>query len=69
MAEENGEKSQEATPHRRQQAREEGQVAHSQDLGSAVMLLGGLFILTMTGPACSTFWPDCWYSNWAASPG
>ncbi len=55
MAEENGEKSQEATPHRRQQAREEGQVAHSQDLGSAVMLLGGLFILTMTGPALLDF--------------
>ncbi len=50
MAEETGDKSQEATPHRRQQAREEGQVAHSQDLGSAISLLGGLLILAMAGP-------------------
>ncbi len=50
MADENGgEKSQDATQHRRQQAREEGQVAHSQDLGSAASLLGGLLILTMVG--------------------
>lgn len=42
-------KSQEATPHRRQQAREEGQVAHSQDLEAAVVLLGGLLILLWAG--------------------
>ena len=35
--------------HRRQQAREEGQVAKSQDLGSAVLLLAGLLILLMMG--------------------
>jgi len=40
-----GDKSQEATPHRRQQAREEGQVPRSQDLGSAVLLVGGLWVL------------------------
>lgn len=39
------EKTQEATPHRRQQAREQGQVARSQDLGSALMLLGSLAVL------------------------
>lgn len=39
MAEESGEKSFDATPHRRQQAREKGQIAYSQDLGSAALLL------------------------------
>ena len=39
------EKTQEATPHRRQQAREQGQVARSQDLGSALMLIGSLSIV------------------------
>lgn len=49
MPEHNGDKSQEPTQHRRQQAREEGQVTKSQDLGSAVLLLAGLFILLMMG--------------------
>jgi len=40
MAEQFGEKSQEATPFRRQKAREEGQVARSQDLASAALLVG-----------------------------
>ncbi len=39
MPEQSGEKSFDATPHRRQQAREKGQVAYSQDLGSAALLL------------------------------
>lgn len=41
MAEQD-EKSQEATPHRRKQAREEGQVAQSRDLDSAVLLIVAL---------------------------
>ena len=50
MAESSGEKTFEATAHRRQQAREQGQVAFSQDLGSAVLLLvGGLLFLFMGG--------------------
>jgi flagellar biosynthesis protein FlhB len=44
-----GDKSLEPTPHRRQQARREGQVAKSQDLGSAVMLLSGVVILMTLG--------------------
>ena len=44
-----GDNSLEPTPHRRQQARQEGQVAKSQDLGSAVMLLSGVVILMMLG--------------------
>jgi flagellar biosynthesis protein FlhB len=39
MAEQFGDKQHEATDHRRQQAREQGQVAKSQDLASAALLL------------------------------
>lgn len=53
MAEEAGEKSQDATEHRRKQAREEGQVALSQDLSSATLLLGSLMILIYCGVAMS----------------
>jgi flagellar biosynthetic protein FlhB len=49
MAENDGEKTQDATPHRRQQAREEGQVAKSQDLASAALLLAGLAALVWLG--------------------
>ncbi|WP_442484891.1 flagellar biosynthesis protein FlhB [Aeoliella sp. SH292] len=49
MAEESGEKSFDATPHRRQQAREKGQVAYSQDLGSAAMLLAAAGLLQAMG--------------------
>ncbi|MCE9556294.1 MAG: EscU/YscU/HrcU family type III secretion system export apparatus switch protein [Planctomycetes bacterium] len=38
-----------ATPHRRRQAREQGNVARSQDLGSAVVLLCGVATLTYFG--------------------
>ena len=44
-----GEKTLEPTPHRRQQARREGHVAKSHDLGSAAMLLAGLAVLVMLG--------------------
>jgi flagellar biosynthesis protein FlhB len=49
MADPGGDKTQDATPHRRRQAREEGQVARSQDLGSAVLLLLGLMCLLFLG--------------------
>lgn len=49
MSEESGEKSQDPTPHRRQQAREEGQVVQSQDLTSAALLLCGLLVLLLAG--------------------
>ena len=51
MPDQDGEKSQDPTPHRRQKAREQGQVAKSQDLGSAVLLLLGLLVLMMLGGA------------------
>ena len=54
--EDSGEKSQDPTPHRRQQAREEGQVVHSQDLAAAALLTVGLIVLlTMSGPVMEFF--------------
>lgn len=55
MAEDDGDKSQDATPHRRQKAREEGNVVKSQDLASAVLLLAGMLALLMTGGALVEF--------------
>ncbi|MGH7194563.1 MAG: EscU/YscU/HrcU family type III secretion system export apparatus switch protein, partial [Candidatus Saccharimonadales bacterium] len=49
--EQNGEKSQEPTQYRRQQAREQGQVARSQDLGSSALLLGSLVAILWLGGA------------------
>jgi flagellar biosynthetic protein FlhB len=49
MPEQSGEKSFDATPHRRQQAREAGQVAYSQDLASAALLLVGAMVLLYWG--------------------
>ena len=49
MADQDGDKTQDPTPHRRQQAREQGQVARSQDLGSAALLLAGLTALLWLG--------------------
>ncbi len=54
MADQNGEKSQDATPHRRQQAREKGQVPRSQDLGSAAILVAGIGVLLGLGGALIT---------------
>jgi flagellar biosynthesis protein FlhB len=55
MPEQDGDKSQDATPHRRQQAREQGQVARSQDLGSAAVLLGSVVGLMWLGPALAEY--------------
>jgi flagellar biosynthetic protein FlhB len=48
-SEEFGDKQHDATPHRREQAREEGQVVKSQDLGSAALLVVGLLTLWYLG--------------------
>lgn len=47
--EQDADKTHDPTPHRRQQAREQGQVARSQDLGSAALLAGGLLVLVGLG--------------------
>jgi flagellar biosynthetic protein FlhB len=44
-------KTEKATPKRREEARQKGQIARSQDLTGAVVLLAGLFALGATGPA------------------
>jgi flagellar biosynthetic protein FlhB len=55
MADQGGDKSQEATPHRRQQALEQGQVARSQDLSAAVLLVAGLASLIFLGGGLAAF--------------
>ncbi len=54
MAESAGEKKHDATPYRRQKAREQGQVARSQDLGSALILVCAVALLWSYGPAVLT---------------
>jgi flagellar biosynthetic protein FlhB len=44
-------KTEKATPKRREEARRKGQVAKSADLNGAVVLLAGLFTLAATGPS------------------
>ena len=52
MAEETlGEKTEQATPRKREEARERGQVARSQDLSSAVILLAAVLALQFFGGA------------------
>ncbi len=50
MADSAGDKKHDATPYRRQKAREQGQIARSQDLGSALVLLCAVMILDWWGP-------------------
>ena len=49
MAEENGDKKHEATPERLREAREKGQVAKSQDLAAAIILLFAIILLMTLG--------------------
>jgi flagellar biosynthetic protein FlhB len=48
-----GEKTEKATPKRKEEARKKGQVAKSSDLGGSVILLAGLFALGSAGPAAA----------------
>ena len=50
MAPGGGEKTEKATPKRREEARKKGQVAKSPDLNGAVVLLSALFALSIWGP-------------------
>ena len=49
MAEEYGEKTEAPTPRRRQEAREQGQIARSQDLTAAAMIVAALLLLNAFG--------------------
>ena len=46
-----GDRTERATPRRREDARKRGQVARSVDLGGAVVLIAGLLALSVLGPA------------------
>lgn len=58
MAEDDGDKTEAPTPKRRQEARENGQIARSPDLSAASLLLAAVLLLTWFGPnvveACKT---------------
>ncbi|MBN1852905.1 MAG: EscU/YscU/HrcU family type III secretion system export apparatus switch protein, partial [Pirellulales bacterium] len=49
MAEQSSERTHDPTPHRRQQAREKGEVVFSHDLGSAAVLFAGILALMLLG--------------------
>ncbi|NOX59738.1 MAG: flagellar biosynthesis protein FlhB [Planctomycetes bacterium] len=51
MADQNGEKTEAPTPKRRQESREKGQVAKSQDLTAAVVTLSALLAIQWLGPS------------------
>jgi flagellar biosynthetic protein FlhB len=53
MAEQLGEKTEQPTVRRRDEARREGQVARSQDLSAAVTLLAGLIVVLLLGAVMS----------------
>ncbi|HTA16018.1 MAG TPA: EscU/YscU/HrcU family type III secretion system export apparatus switch protein [Solirubrobacteraceae bacterium] len=44
-------RTEKATPKHRKRAREKGQVARSTDLGGSLVLIAGLFAISITGPA------------------
>ena len=51
MAEDSGqERTEQATPRRREQARKEGRVAFSSDLNGSVLLLLGVVLMWVIGP-------------------
>jgi flagellar biosynthetic protein FlhB len=49
MADEYGEKTEAPTPRRRQEAREQGQIARSQDLSAAALIVAALLLLNAFG--------------------
>src|SRR4051812_43398877 len=50
MAEDTGDKTEAPTPRRRQEAREQGNIARSPDIVAAALLLGVMYTLSVTGP-------------------
>ena len=65
------EKTEEATPRRREELRKQGQVARSSELNSALILFMGAIVLYFTGPAASAglrrLFTDC-LGHWIAQP-
>ncbi len=54
MAENNGDKTEAPTPRRRTEAREQGNVARSQDLTAAILILAAMMLLNAFGPRLVT---------------
>ncbi len=50
MADDYGDKTEDPTPRKRQEAREQGKVARSRDLGTAVVIVGSMLLLKSYGP-------------------
>lgn len=62
-----GDKEHDATPHRRQQARERGEVARSHDLASALVLLGTLWVVWNWGLPLVEFLGHLGRESWGGS--
>ncbi|MEW6203284.1 MAG: flagellar biosynthesis protein FlhB [bacterium] len=60
------ERTEPATPRRRQEARKRGQVGRSPEIGSALVLLFGFVVLWIYGPYAYTYLQT--YMRWAYSP-
>jgi flagellar biosynthesis protein FlhB len=50
MADDFGDKTEDPTPRKRQEAREQGKVARSRDLGTAVLIIGSMVLMKNFGP-------------------
>ncbi len=50
MAEDFGDKTEAPTPRKRQEAREQGKIARSRDMGAAVLIIGAMVLLKNYGP-------------------
>ena len=50
MGEDSGDKTEEPTPHKIREARKKGQIAKSQEITSAIMLLVSFYTFKMVGP-------------------
>lgn len=64
MSDQSGDRIHAPTPQRRQEARRQGQVARSQDLVSAGLLLGGLMLLLMLGGGLVDFFQHFAQRQW-----
>src|SRR6195952_513223 len=62
-------KTEKATPKRREEARKQGNVSKSSDLTGAVVVLAGLFTLGATGPSMVQRMADGIHDSLAAGAG
>jgi len=65
---ESDDKSHDATPHRRQQAREQGQFARSQEVGSALLLCGANLTLLWLGRQVVDYLGETMVRQWTDAP-